>query len=329
MSLRIHFSATDLTRVTLATGPDPCWELLLSLHALQGPSEDPLFWRWRNQVPLTNGLRALFRIAPSIGYSPDFLTPAESADGLEAGLEALLGTPRSRLREESDQVTGGPATWVRRLTGSDSGPLRELTAALAGYFRGAVQPHWSHVEQRVHSDRLDRARLLLGEGVDGLLSGLHPSLVWNQPVLELRGHHVRGDLRLDGRGLRLVPSFFCHGAPTLLADPALPPVLVYPIVHDQAWLDTSAGPHQDADEAALAALLGPTRAQILKAAALGCTTTELGNHAGISPASASYHASILREAGLITTERAGTAVRHTLTPLGEDLLTRQRALSVA
>src|SRR5438876_12229110 len=46
---------------------------------------------------------------------------------------------------------------------------------------------------------------------------------------------VHRDLRLDGRGLRLVPSFFCRGTPVALADPELPPTLVYPLDHSSHW----------------------------------------------------------------------------------------------
>ncbi len=70
----------------------------------------------------------------------------------------------------------------------------------------------------------------------------------------------------------------------------------------------------------LRALLGPTRARTLAATAAGCTTTEIARWANVSTASASYHASILRNAGLIRTQRRGAAVRHTITALGAALL---------
>jgi DNA-binding transcriptional ArsR family regulator len=41
---------------------------------------------------------------------------------------------------------------------------------------------------------------------------------------------------------------------------------------------------------------------------------------GISPASASEHAKVLRDAYLIETSREGRAVRHSLTPLGATML---------
>jgi DNA-binding transcriptional ArsR family regulator len=72
--------------------------------------------------------------------------------------------------------------------------------------------------------------------------------------------------------------------------------------------------------AALAALVGRNRAAVLSAIAHGCTTTELAGRVGISLTAASQHASVLRNAGLITTRRQGSAVLHVLTPLGAELL---------
>ncbi len=72
--------------------------------------------------------------------------------------------------------------------------------------------------------------------------------------------------------------------------------------------------------ALLAALVGRNRAAVLGTIAEGCTTTELADRVGISLAAASQHASILRDAGLITTHRKGSAVLHILTPLGVGVL---------
>ncbi|MFF5715681.1 winged helix-turn-helix domain-containing protein [Streptomyces buecherae] len=53
------------------------------------------------------------------------------------------------------------------------------------------------------------------------------------------------------------------------------------------------------------------------------TTGQLARRLGLSDATASEHAAALRGAGLITTARAGRAVRHLRTALG-DLLVRPR-----
>jgi DNA-binding transcriptional ArsR family regulator len=49
-------------------------------------------------------------------------------------------------------------------------------------------------------------------------------------------------------------------------------------------------------------------------------TSELARRVGVSAASVSQHTSVLREARLIQTSRAGKAVLHTITPLGAALL---------
>ncbi|MFI1285596.1 MarR family transcriptional regulator [Streptomyces sp. NPDC020858] len=51
-----------------------------------------------------------------------------------------------------------------------------------------------------------------------------------------------------------------------------------------------------------------------------CTTSQLAQRAGISPASASEHATTLRGAGLTTLTRERKAALHTLTHLGLTLL---------
>ena len=59
---------------------------------------------------------------------------------------------------------------------------------------------------------------------------------------------------------------------------------------------------------------------MLIATAHGVTTGELARRIGISPATASHHATILREAGLVASERQGNQVLHQLSPAGADLL---------
>ncbi|GAB3147924.1 winged helix-turn-helix domain-containing protein [Amycolatopsis stemonae] len=327
MPLRIRFATADLTRLTLAPRPDPLWELLLSLHALQSRAADPRLDRWRAGVTIDAKTRALFRLAPPRGYSPDFLTPAETATGFEAGLDAVLRTPATRLSGELAQLTGRPAppSWATRLACGDRHELGELGRGLAEYHRRTLRPYWTRVEKVVDDEVAARTRVLATRGTDGLLASLHPAITWRDQVLELAGDHVQGELDLAGRGLRLIPAYFCRHAPTVLADPGLPPVLVYPAEVRAA--PAPASPAALPDPAALADLLGATRATVLRVLAEGCTTTELGRRTGITTSAASYHASILRSSGLVSSERRGGAVLHRLTVLGADLLGRREARS--
>jgi DNA-binding transcriptional ArsR family regulator len=327
MPLRIRFSPADLTRLTFATRPDPLWELLLSLHALQDRAAGPRLAPWRAGVPIDAAVRALFRLAPPRGYSPDFLTPAEASASLEDGLDAVRRTPARRIAAELALLTNrqAPPRWGARLACGDRHELDDLKRALAEYHRRVLRPHWNRVEKVVDDELAARTRVLAAEGTDALLNSLHPALTWRDHVLELAGDHVSGELELAGRGLRLVPAYFCRQAPTLLADPGLPPVLVYPAEARPAA--AAVPPAGAADPAPLADLLGATRATALRVLAEGCTTTELGQRVGITTSAASYHASILRSSGLVTSERSGTAVVHRLTVLGADLLGRRRVAS--
>ncbi|WP_405922213.1 winged helix-turn-helix domain-containing protein [Streptomyces sp. NBC_00122] len=60
-------------------------------------------------------------------------------------------------------------------------------------------------------------------------------------------------------------------------------------------------------------------------AAEGCSTTELARRLNVSVAAASQHATVLRNANLITTSRRGKSVVHTITPLGAELLGSEAA----
>lgn len=323
MSLLIHFCEADVGKVTIADSPDPMWDILLGLHALQAPEVSAAVEAWRTRVDLTSTVRGLFRIAPARGYSPDFLTPEQGAAGLDAGLEAIMETGPSRLRAELARLIGSPTMpfWARGIGAGNRDVLRELVVALRAFHHSAMAPYWAVMAECVLDDRRARVATLADAGVAGLLSRLHPLLTWRGSTLELHGDHVNGDLVLGGRGLRLVPSFFCHAVPTVLADPELPPVLVYPIATD---VRRFTGGTRSADDPAspLAALLGRTRARMLLAVTTGCTTTELSRRSGVSVASSSYHTSILRGAGLIETTREGSAVRHIITDLGRHLMSR-------
>ena len=52
------------------------------------------------------------------------------------------------------------------------------------------------------------------------------------------------------------------------------------------------------------------------------TTSELARFLGVSPATATHHTTVLRDAGLSTSRRLQNTVLHTLTPLGAAMLRR-------
>jgi DNA-binding transcriptional ArsR family regulator len=308
--LRIHFTGEDLARLRLAARPDALWETVLSFHRLRDRRGGRVYGQWRTEARTRLGggareaRRTLASVVPERGYFPDFLTPAEGVRGWDEGLAAVRATPDSRVAVEV-ALMGGKL--------KEAPPLGTLVDALGDYHRAAVAPYWPHLHARVEADRAARGRALLDGGADALLASLPPVLRWRDPVLEA-DYPVTREVHLEGRGLRLQPSFFCQGAPVVLYDPQLPPVLVYPVAHTPAAApSTVASPY-------LGRLVGHTRSVVLRAIDHGCTTSELARRAGVSLASASQHASVLREAGLVVTLRNGSAVLHSLTPLGAALL---------
>ncbi|WP_345036084.1 winged helix-turn-helix domain-containing protein [Streptomyces sannanensis] len=318
--LRIHFTEVDLARLRLANAPDALWETILSFHRLRDRRGAVVFGEWRTEVrsQLNGETRLLSALVPSRGYFPDFLTPVRGPHGIEAGLEKLRGTPVERLRADLGRLAGFRRLpgWVVRIAegGAAVEPLSRLIGALRSYHRAAVDPYWLYIRARIDADRAVRGRALLDGGADELLGSLPSMLRWRPPVLEA-DYPVERDLHLRGRGLLLQPSWFCRRTPVAYHDPGLPPVLVYPV--------TRTSPHAPAvaeSTPSLGRLLGHTRSAVLQAISTGCTTSELARRAGVSLASASQHAAVLREAGLVVTLRHGNAVLHTVTPLGAALL---------
>ena len=326
--LKIIFSGEDVLRTRVAPAADPLWELVLSLHLLQGRSRDPMMTTWRRTV--AHGLRTdtdaeqyrlLLALNPPRGYFPDFLTPSASREGIEAGLDAVRGTPVDMLRRDLTRLAGETAlpSSAGALARGEPATLHHLTDAMARYQSLAVTPYWARVQAAVEADRARRARAMLDGGAEGLLASLRPNMRWVSGVLEVLDYPDTRELHLDGRGLLLVPSFFCSRTPVALVDPTLPPVLVYP-VDRLAGLTPASGPAASPQGEALAALLGRTRSRVLQAADEGCTTGEMARRLRISAAAASQHTTVLRNAGLLVSRRDRNTVLHTLTPLGRAVL---------
>lgn len=322
--LRIHFTDADLVRTRIASAPDPLWEICASLHRFQSRQGRWAYADWhRTVVPRLHSagfgrtLRALLKpLVPRAVYFPDFLTPPEGAEGLDAGLEAILSTPRQRILDEVNILdrTNGAPSWAPRLAETDT--RRELVHAMRAYYNTVIAPYGDRIQARVEAERSARARAVLDHGTEGILQRLGPTLQWRRPVLHTVYPEDR-DLHLNGRGLLLIPSYFCWGNPVTFGDTTLEPVLLYPLNHEP-YPSTLA--EDFGSGASLAALLGRTRATTLRAAAVGATTGELARAAGVSAPSASQHATALRNAGLIVSHRHATSVLHTLTPLGAAIL---------
>jgi DNA-binding transcriptional ArsR family regulator len=323
-SLRIHFTAEDLARTRIADGPDPLWELVLSATVLRGQETLAPYKPWRRAAlsqlaagPDAASIQAVAVLVPPVGAFPDFLTPSvarlDQGVGLGGALDQVASTPMRQVRADLANVFGDrrPPEWVRDLAAGAGRPMRSLTTALRTYYDRMLVPHRQRISDAVHADRSLRARHFLRGGVEQLLANLPAPITWTQPTLATEYASDR-DVYLNGRGITLIPSYFCHRRPITLVNPELPPVLVYPAAADQAA-------HPAASDA-LVTLLGRTRARTLAAATTTCSTSELARRLGASVATASRHAAVLHAAGLISSARHGGTVLHTLTRRGATLL---------
>ncbi|WP_409055725.1 ArsR/SmtB family transcription factor [Streptomyces sp. SYP-A7185] len=324
--LRVYFTAEDLARVRVASGPDFLWEISNSVQTLQRRDGARVFGQWRRwaRPRLSDSCRLLSPLLPPHGCSPDFLTPTHGAgETLHAAVDTLVRTPRPRLRTDLTRVAASRPLpgWTEALAQGDTDALRRLGRALHTYHLEALAPFWPRIHAQIDADRILRLHSLLDGGTDGLLAGLGPQLRWCPPVLEA-DYPVDQELRLDGRGLTLQPSFFCWPTPVTLADGELPPVLVYPIDHAADWTGPASRPTPPGlpGEGALGPLIGQTRAAVLKAARTGASTVELARLLAVTHPAISQHVKVLRAAGLLTTVRGAGRSLHVATAEGRALL---------
>jgi DNA-binding transcriptional ArsR family regulator len=342
----IEFTADDLARTRVGTCYGPYAEAMFSLGVVTGePGHGVLFAGWRDQLVRPAAGRAAGVTAGPlrqlIGGNPprlDLFTLIGRVGSVSEGRQALLGVDRRHLRAEieaapncrasqrRDGITKIPG-WAFDLAGDTA--VRSRFADLKdAYTARALKSVWTHIWAYLATETAANARLLAHGGVEHLLNNAHPGMRWRGGVLEIDhsdspGHH----LRLNGRGLVLVPSVFCRRITIYigLADPDGPAVMFYPALRDltdayRLWSRTQ----PESTRKALAALLGATRASALEAIGHGCTTSGLADQLGVSPPTASYHIAVLRDAGLVITRRRGSTVVHTASPLGTALLNGEK-----
>jgi DNA-binding transcriptional ArsR family regulator len=322
--LRLWLGPGDLARVRFSDRLHPVGTAMLACQALREPAvaaaAPDLARRAGAETPL---LRTLHHLLPPRGLLPDFLTPRDGVDSMEAGLAAIRSTAPRRVRAEVSAAYAHlpPSVLRRRFAAGDPDVLETLLTAIHGYFSDVLAPDWAALLE-AHRARISMAaqRYVLA-GVDGVLSGLHPRLRWRPPVLEIDTWRTPNpprdrDVRLTGEGVILVPSPFAGQRPRVLTEPGRPALVVYPVGSTAA----AASPPVTGDP--LQRLIGRTRGAVLRRVAEPGrhTTSAVARDVGISVSSSSEHLTALRVTGMIASHRDGGAVIHHATPLGTRLL---------
>ncbi|RJQ80382.1 ArsR family transcriptional regulator [Pseudonocardiaceae bacterium YIM PH 21723] len=286
--LRIHFAADDLIRTHLTGTLGPIAETVFAFDVFERAG-GMIFGGWRQQI------RA--RLDPQL----DAIRAAKRTFSLARDLLWLLDRQGTDVLAAEDR--------------------RQLSGVLSEFYRIAVAPFWENVRGHLEAERIARGRVVMSGGVEQLLSTLPAKIHWRSPVLELPAEEDR-DVHLRGRGLLLSPSLFLREGNAVLLDATREtgrPVLIFSAQPDRGRAAGLWGAARS-NRQAIAALVGRTRAAVLTSLSDGCSTGQLAERLGISAAGVSQHASVLREAGLISTHRSRNTVLHTLTPLGAALI---------
>jgi len=322
--VRVNFTPGDVARTRFTLTPAPMLETAEALIELRRAAASG----WRHRGRAAPWLREARRAFPATArplldlFGPqgpwpcilDRFTP----DPLEA-IEELRAASRASLRASltvCDEHARQPPLWVRNLADGDREQLELVIRAFRDLHDAVVAPRRDTANAASRADLARRIPVLVTGGHEALLGTLHPRLRWRDEGLERTG--VDFETSLDGRGLLIRPSAFWTGEPVFSFDPEghRPPVLSYAAQpNGRPASDNGTASNLDGPDR-LAALVGPTRAAVLRALREPRGTGELAAAVRISPASASEHAKILRDASLIETRREGRGVRHSLTALG-------------
>jgi hypothetical protein len=253
-------------------------------------------------------------------YVPDFLTPVLPVPrpSLRDELRVIAATPLDRVAAEVARTwpgPGGPPDLAR--FGHDPAQcLLVLVREIQAYFHQTVEPFWGRLRALVDTEIAHRSRVVAEQGPRALLHHLHPKIGWDGAAILLDYTGKSGDWSLDGHPLTLMPSGFAGSSVYAVAEAPTDRALWYA---PRGYGGALTAPHPPQPAAALAALLGPTRAAVLTLLATPHSTGEVAATLGLAPATASHHLTTLRDTGLVAAERIGRRLRYSRTRLGDQL----------
>jgi DNA-binding transcriptional ArsR family regulator len=261
-------------------------------------------------------MRPLFAVLTGDGPPPFLLrAPHSVGANLADELAAVRATPPARVRAEIGRSLVGSGGLDRvaeaQLRRPDAADLLADLVSLA--WKALLAPKWPDLRDVLEDDVLHRARLLASGGVAAMLAELEPfvRLEHDRVVINSR---ARATLGACDRGLTLMPSAFVAPDAVEALDQE-PPVLVYPT---RGLGSVAADGHISA--AAVAKLIGPTRALILELVGDPMHTAGLARRLGRSPGNVADHLKVLHQCRLVRRSRLGRTVLYARTPLGTAVL---------
>lgn len=319
--LAFHFTLDDLAQTRFAISP--MWELISGLRALRDPAQAALHLPWVSQaLPIARelDLEGALALTPREGYIPDFITPPPSSPlaCFDEELEIVRQTSAEQIRTDIGLMIaeGRDSRPLERFLSDPTGEVDRMCDALLEYWTLALEPHWPRLRSMLQDDLRYRAGRLTEGGPSRLFGDLHPDVRWQGDRLEIDHSYCEDRTSLDGCGLLLVPSAFQVTRPAAIVEEQWQPTLIYP-ARGVALLWEG---ESEAGSEALERLIGGTRSRLLVALCSPRSTTELSSALGVSAGGVSQHLSVLRESGLVCSQREGRSVIYMRTELADALV---------
>ncbi|WP_163507030.1 winged helix-turn-helix domain-containing protein [Fodinicola acaciae] len=311
------------------------------LHPLRR-SDHPVYagWRPRTLAALADStvdLALLHTFVAPSGYVPGFLAPAPppgTPPELSAELSRVCATDAAtvvRHIHEAIRVMphGTGKRRADRLRGLAENPEEardRAVVALESFWQVALQPIWPGIQAVLDRDIAVRSAQLAQYGPAAAFDALHPGVRWQAGTL-ITDRPASLHVRVDDRGMVLLPSVFAADLIGGAADPELQATLTYRARGTaELWsLAASAGPRHDTEPpAGLVRTLGLSRTRILVQLDSPLTTTQLAEFLRLAAGNVSTHLTALRGAGLVASHRRGHRVLYARTVLADQLLTAAR-----
>jgi DNA-binding transcriptional ArsR family regulator len=321
--LRYEVTADDLLHTRFALSP--LFELASLLHVLDKQTTRRLPPAWAARLePVYLSLRAdpAFRAATalhSFNRGPAFLSPPPAGgltQTLDDDLAAVRGVPVPQVRKEiAECLAARPCDDEQALAVlGRSDVVALLSAALRDAWRALIAPDWPRLRVICERDVLFRAGELGRAGWAAAFAGL-PNVRWRDNGIDLPRLRRATPVPSDGSGLLLMPSVFIWPGNAAFSEPPWPRAVIYPARGVGALWE--AAPATDAG--ALGALIGPSRARVLRALASPASTTHLARDLNLALGATGDHLAVLLRAGLVDRARDGRSVIYRRTPLGDAL----------
>ncbi|WP_320068205.1 ArsR family transcriptional regulator [Micromonospora sp. RTGN7] len=304
------------TMATARFAVSPLAETVAALSLLAGRRLGPTAASWTarhraaaEEVGRDEAGRALLELLARTSWFPDFLTPlalGRSAT-FAAELAAVARTPPEKARDDLATSLGGPMP--ASLAAPDLVP--RVTRILERVWTACVKSDWPRHRAVLERDIIHRAGLLVTAGWAQALTGLGPEVRW-LGAGRIKVNAYEGAEEHVGRAqLIFVPCAL--GAGWL----GLRPPEAYVVVYPARGVGSPDGP---SDGSGADALIGTSRARLLRSLDTPGTPSQLAALHGLSLGTVGEHLSILLAAGTVTAARAGRSVWYSRTALGDALL---------